>query len=107
MKNSFDGRLIGFLGSVLSDWEQTSPSLATPVGSVRLKRDAVIRLEKSSGVKSIHVKSGAVWLTSTPARGDVLLEKGARFEIAGNWPYLIQALEAGEMVLLRHADENP
>lgn len=100
MKNSFDGRLIGFLSSLVSDWEQASPALTAPARAVRLKRDAVIRLEKNSGVKSIEIKSGAVWLTGTPSNGDVLLEKGARFETAGNWPYVIQALEPGEILLV-------
>ena len=96
MKNSFDGRLIGFLGSLVSDWEQTR--LASTARSVHLKRGAVVRLEKSSGVKSIEVKRGTVWLTGTPAREDVLLEAGLRFHTAKDWPYVIQALEPGEII---------
>jgi len=100
MKNSFDGRLIGFLSSLLSEWEQTKPATSAPAQTIRLKRGAVIRLEKSSGVKSIEISSGTVWLTGTPAVDDVLLTEGGRFETAGAWPYVIQALESGGIVLL-------
>jgi len=104
MKNSFDGRLVGFLSSLLSEWEQTKPVTSAPVQTIRLKRDAVIRLEKSSGVKSVEISSGIVWLTGTPAAGDVLLTEGGRFETAGAWPYVIQALEPGEIVLSLQPD---
>ena len=106
MKNGFDRRLVGFLSSLISEWEQTSQTPATPARTVRLKRHAVIRLEKSSGVKGIAIKSGVVWLTGTPAGSDVLLDQGGRFETAEDWPYIIEALEPGEIVLWMQPDSN-
>jgi hypothetical protein len=100
MKSSFDGRLIGFLSSLVSDFEE-----AVPARLVNLKREEVIRLKKSSGIKTIEIKSGSVWLTGTPANGDLILQHGARFETSGEWPYIIQALEPAEIALLltRHS----
>jgi hypothetical protein len=62
-----------------------------------LKRDEVIRLERRSGIKCIKVKSGTIWLTSTPAAGDVLLGAGDGFECEKHWPYVLQALSASEL----------
>jgi hypothetical protein len=61
--------------------------------SVCLKRDQVVRLEKSSGIQSIEVKTGVLWLTSTPASGDVILQAGKTFELKDQWPYVIEALQ--------------
>lgn len=74
---------------------------ATQVEIVRLPREKVIRLEKSSGVKSIEVRNGIVWLTGTPANGDVLLSPGKQFGLRDNWPFVIQALETTEISLNR------
>lgn len=72
---------------------------ATKAEIIQVPREKVIRLEKSSGVKSVEVKSGIVWLTGTPANGDVLLSPGERFELRDNWPFVIQALEVAELSL--------
>jgi hypothetical protein len=74
---------------------------ATQVEIIRLPREKVIRLEMKSGVKSVEAKSGMVWLTGTPANGDVLLSPGERFELRDNWPFVIQALEPAELSLNR------
>jgi Protein of unknown function (DUF2917) len=68
---------------------------------IRLPRGKIIRLEKNSGVKSLESKSGVIWLTGTPANGDVLLSPGERFELRGNWPFVIQALEPAKLSLNR------
>jgi Protein of unknown function (DUF2917) len=64
-----------------------------------MKRGEIIRLEKTSGVRNIEMKNGVVWLTGTPADGDVLLQDGERFELRNNWPYVIEALEPAEVLL--------
>jgi hypothetical protein len=74
---------------------------AAQVEFIQLARHKVIRVEKTSGVDRIEVKSGAVWLTGTPADGDVILSPGERFELRDNWPFVIQALEPTELCLLR------
>lgn len=63
-----------------------------------LNRDDVIRLEQRSGIKRIEVKSGMIWLTSTPAAGDVLLGAGDEFECETPWPYVLQALSPSELL---------
>ena len=71
----------------------------TKAKTILLKRDGVIRLQKNSCVKNIETKNGVVWLTGTPANGDVLLQPGELFELGNNWPYVIQALEHAELLL--------
>ena len=71
----------------------------TKAGTVRLKRGDLIRLDKNSCVKNIETRNGVVWLTATPADGDVLLQPGELFELGDNWPYVIQALEHAELLL--------
>ena len=61
--------------------------------------DEVIRVEKKSGVNSIEVMRGMVWLTSTPANGDVILQSGDRYELGTAWPFVLQALEDAELSL--------
>ena len=59
----------------------------------------MLRLEKNSSVTNIEIKSGIVWLTGTPANGDVLLQDGDQFELQNNWPYVIEALEQAGLLL--------
>src|ERR1041385_7187882 len=53
--------------------------------TIHLKRGEVMRLEKNSRVKNIEAKNGIVWLTATPADGDILLRAGELFELQNNW----------------------
>ncbi len=68
------------------------------VKTMYLPRDRVIRLEKESGIKALEVRSGAVWLTGTPATADILLLCGERLELPDHWPFVIQALDSAELV---------
>jgi hypothetical protein len=67
---------------------------------IRLKRNEVIRLEKRARARSIEVTDGVVWLTSTPANGDIVLRQDEQFQFGGNWPYVIQALEPAELTCI-------
>ena len=69
---------------------------------VHLLRDEVIRLEASSTIASIEVESGLVWLTSTPANGDVLLRQGDQFTLRDHWPFVIQALGDARLRLFKN-----
>jgi hypothetical protein len=40
----------------------------------------------------IRVCQGTIWLTATPAKTDVILRLGERFDLAGNCPYVLEAL---------------
>ena len=71
--------------------------------AIRLKRGEVIRLEKKSGVKNIAIRNGGVWLTGTPADGDVLLQQGEQFTLRNDWPYIIEALEPAELLLVSNS----
>lgn len=57
-----------------------------------LQRDDLLRLEKKSLAKKIRVTHGRIWLTGTPASGDVILNAGDVFHFEDQWPYVIQAL---------------
>lgn len=66
---------------------------------VGLKRGEVVRLGKNSGAKNIETQNGVIWLTGTPASGDILLQSGGQFEFENHWPYVIEALEDAELSL--------
>lgn len=99
MKSSFDGRLIGFLSSLVSEYANAEATSVPSARTARMTHNEVIRLENSSGVKTLEVKSGIVWLTGTPSHNDLILQKGERFETGTDWPYVIQALEPAEISL--------
>jgi hypothetical protein len=67
---------------------------------VYLKRGEIIRLTKNSGVCKVKTKNGIVWLTGTPADGDVVLQSGEQCELRNNWPYVLEALEEVELLLV-------
>lgn len=64
-----------------------------------LKRHHVIRLEQKQQFKKVEVRSGVLWLTGTPADGDVILGQSQTFELQNGWPYVIEAIEAAEILL--------
>ena len=63
-------------------------------------RHQVIRLEKEQSFNRVVVQSGVLWLTGAPANGDVLLRAGQAYSFENCWPYVIEALEASEFLLL-------
>ena len=67
--------------------------------TLHLERHRVIRLEKEQQFKKVKVKSGVLWLTGTPATGDVLLRQDETFEFQNGFPYVIEAIEAAEISL--------
>ena len=101
MKN----HLSAFPAAIIRALDSRDPVVADPssppVEIIRLARGQVIRLEKKPGVYSVEVTSGKVWLTGTPANGDVLLAPRERFELPDNWPFVIQALEPAGFSLNR------
>jgi hypothetical protein len=67
---------------------------------VYLKRGEIIRLRKHAGVSKVKTRNGIVWLTGTPADGDVVLQSGEQFELRNHWPYVLEALEEVELLLV-------
>jgi hypothetical protein len=61
-----------------------------------MRAGAVLALREPG---SVRVVSGTVWLTGTPAQGDVLLQAGERFCLKRHFPFVAEALEKVEMVL--------
>jgi len=66
----------------------------------RLRRDEVARIERHSHVRTVETIRGTIWLTATPARGDVLLGPGDRFHLRGGWPFVLQAIEEDAQIRL-------
>lgn len=60
---------------------------------VSLADGEVLRLEKASGIQKLRVRQGRVWLTRTPADGDILLKRGDEVELDHGWPIVVQSLE--------------
>jgi hypothetical protein len=66
---------------------------------LHLERHQVLRLERTRQFKKLELRSGIVWLTSTPANGDVILQQSQTFEFQNAWPYVIEAIETAEISL--------
>jgi hypothetical protein len=68
---------------------------------ISLRADEVVSFTRHQRVSRIEVQHGIVWLTGTPAEGDVLLHAGDRFDLGDASPYVVQAL--GEATLISKA----
>ncbi|HEY4417351.1 MAG TPA: DUF2917 domain-containing protein [Verrucomicrobiae bacterium] len=89
----------------LSSRSTTVSGLRVKTRTICLRRGEVLRLEEKSGVKNIAAKTGLIWLTSTPADADVLLQSGESFRLNHKWPYLIEALAPVELSLFSLSEE--
>ena len=67
--------------------------------AVCLCSNEVIRLTEVSGFQQVEVRSGTIWLTGTPAKGDVLLRPGERFHLTHDWPFVLQAMNDARIIL--------
>jgi len=80
-----------------------STGYATPMvrrEPLSMLKGNVLSLNQSSGVERLTVERGIIWLTSTPARGDIILKAGQSWELKQDWPFVIEALEDAELNLL-------
>jgi hypothetical protein len=66
---------------------------------VQLLKDKFIRLDRDSGVSGFTVEHGTVWITETPANGDLLAREGGYVRLRGGWPVLVQALTEASLTL--------
>lgn len=71
-----------------------------PSQTIHLRTHEIVRLTPESRAKLLEVRQGTVWLTGTPAQGDVLLCNGDRFDLNDNWPFVVEAIGKAEIVLL-------
>jgi hypothetical protein len=74
------------------------PAMESPI--IFLRENEVIRITKHARAKHLEVAQGTVWLTGSPANGDVLLHEGERFSFTDNWPFVVQAIGPARIVLL-------
>jgi hypothetical protein len=72
---------------------------------VILAENEILRLERKSRVREIRVVTGRVWLTETPADSDIILGMGETRRLGMNGPFILQALEPVEMILLPEPSE--
>lgn len=72
---------------------------AGPV-SLQLARGKVHRLDQADGVREIHVLDGVLWLTTTPAEGDIVLRSGERFSAPTTWPIVFEAMKDTSVLLV-------
>ena len=69
--------------------------------SLQLARGQVHRIDQADGIREVQVLDGVLWLTATPADGDVLLRTTDRFAPTTGWPIVFEALKDASVVLLR------
>lgn len=72
---------------------EPAAAVATLPDTRQLQNRQVLRLRKAENVSHIHVRQGAVWLTRTPADGDVILQAGDRLDLEHGFPIVVQALQ--------------
>lgn len=93
--------LNGHLAALYRLCERTGLDLPTPhSGVVRLAVNDTMRLSVADRVEYLEVLRGTIWLTGTPATGDVLLREGEGFVLADDWPFVVQAMSPAEIVML-------
>lgn len=68
---------------------------------LRMQSGELVRLDEKSQVSLLEVREGLIWLTGTPANGDILLERGNQLRLTDQWPFLVQALNDSEIALER------
>lgn len=66
-----------------------------------LDRDAVVVLGAENANRRLWVQQGAVWLTATPATGDVVLVAGDDYWLEGGAPWVLQGLEDAVVIKMR------
>lgn len=67
---------------------------------IRLRPNEVVRVTRASRASRLEVRCGTVWLTGTPARGDVLLCSGDCFVLKENGPFVVEAIGSAQIVLV-------
>ncbi|EDY20507.1 hypothetical protein CfE428DRAFT_1704 [Chthoniobacter flavus Ellin428] len=72
---------------------------ARPI-SLQLARGQVHRLDPADGVREIQVLDGVVWLTTTPAEGDILLRASDRFSTPNAGRIVFEALKDASVLLV-------
>lgn len=72
-------------------------------GTVELVKNEIRRIDEADGARFLEVLEGTVWITATPAAGDVLLRAGDCLALDDRWPFVAQALEPARLLLAPRA----
>lgn len=102
------GRPLGSLAARLAQTVSafisgTAPALQERSGhpvALNLARGAVYRLEQRKDICEIQVLDGTLWLTTTPAHGDIVLRGGERFSTPVSGPVVFEALRDASVLLI-------
>ena len=65
-----------------------------------LARGQVFTIPRQSGIRSLRVLRGTIWLTATPGNQDVLLAAPDYFALSPNAPFVLEALADSEVIFL-------
>lgn len=74
------------------------PATPCSTGMAHLPRGMVLTLGQSDGVTHLELTRGMVWITGTPAHGDLVLGPGEMYEFGNRWPYVVEALSDSEFI---------
>jgi hypothetical protein len=93
--------------SVLFRWLRPRSLAAVPNGAnaqlpaapVTLRGGQVLTLRQPGAAAWLLVRRGAVWLTGTPGKVDVVLQAGDHFCLKNGHPFVVEALTEAELIL--------
>jgi hypothetical protein len=97
-------RLLPSLAAIPFNGSMESKKADTSLVLQELRRGEVRRFDHADGVEEIRVLSGVIWLTATPADGDILLRPLDSHRFSSGWPIVIEALEEASIVSTRRRD---
>ena len=70
--------------------------------TLELARGEVYRLDQRGNTHEIQVLDGTLWLTTTPAKGDIVLREGERYAAPESGLVVIEALKDASVLLIRN-----
>ena len=70
---------------------------------VELKSGEVTNLTKQFRAIQIEVKEGVIWLTGSAGEGDIVLQRGDRFDLLGKGVFVAQALQNSAVAVRRQS----
>ena len=73
---------------------------------IELHAGHVLRLDRRTAVAGLRVVDGAVWATTTPADGDMVLQAGDTLDDLQHVPVVVQAL-ADTLLTLTVPERSP
>jgi hypothetical protein len=104
------GGLLHRIGITLEKvWSLSGVSVPAGISSseaAHLPRGMVVSVGKSDGVSRLEMVQGTLWITSTPAGGDIILGPGEAYVFGDRWPYVIEGLSDAEFIVRSSAGKE-